>query len=292
MIVTYITPFPREDPPPNLHQVVLNYPDEVLPSKILNIENILSDKQNINLNRMMHFFFNVHEHALRHENVQKLMTDQNENFDVAVIEWLYAECGLPKYFEHYCASPASPASPDSNSEMDFEREPRSRTTVHYLSDESEPDLGSDDSNDEEEPLIRVNKAKTNSGSAPSQDASLAPTPTTSWRNAGAKKNILSNIQPDNKSIKSENSELSVEGDIDTPPISVKRKVQRPPPHLSLGLIVQPESVTHFSNLSNLLATMKAAYHTYSLKEEREFRVVLKGVPKEFLLKDVKTDLAQ
>ncbi|GBP42154.1 Ecdysteroid UDP-glucosyltransferase [Eumeta japonica] len=89
--VTYITPFPREDPPPNLHQVVLNYPDEVLPSKILNIENILSDKQNINLNRMMHFFFNVHEHALRHENVQKLMTAQNENFDVAVIEWLYGE---------------------------------------------------------------------------------------------------------------------------------------------------------------------------------------------------------
>ncbi|GBP42162.1 UDP-glucuronosyltransferase 2B15 [Eumeta japonica] len=90
--VTYITPFPREDPPPNLHQVVLNYPDEVLPSKILNMENILSDKPNINdLDKMLDFIFNVFEHALRHENVQKLMTDQNENFDVAVIEWLYGE---------------------------------------------------------------------------------------------------------------------------------------------------------------------------------------------------------
>ncbi|GBP02295.1 hypothetical protein EVAR_85396_1 [Eumeta japonica] len=36
--------------------------------------------------------------------------------------------------------------------------------------------------------------------------------------------------------------------------------------------------------------MKAAYHTYSLKEEREFRVVLKGVPKEFPLDEVKDDL--
>ncbi|GBP63268.1 hypothetical protein EVAR_89058_1 [Eumeta japonica] len=36
--------------------------------------------------------------------------------------------------------------------------------------------------------------------------------------------------------------------------------------------------------------MKAAYRIYSLKEEREFRVVPKGVPKEFSLEDVKTDL--
>ncbi|GBP08128.1 hypothetical protein EVAR_2921_1 [Eumeta japonica] len=36
--------------------------------------------------------------------------------------------------------------------------------------------------------------------------------------------------------------------------------------------------------------MKAAYHTYFLKEECEFRVVLRSVPKEFALEDVKTDL--
>ncbi|GBP94485.1 hypothetical protein EVAR_65845_1 [Eumeta japonica] len=35
--------------------------------------------------------------------------------------------------------------------------------------------------------------------------------------------------------------------------------------------------------------MKAAYRTYSLKEEREFRVVVKSVPKKFSLA-VKTDL--
>ncbi|GBP07991.1 hypothetical protein EVAR_91034_1 [Eumeta japonica] len=44
------------------------------------------------------------------------------------------------------------------------------------------------------------------------------------------------------------------------------------------------------NLSSLLATLKVAYHTYSLKEEREFRVVLRGVPKEIPTEEVKEDL--
>ncbi|GBP35326.1 hypothetical protein EVAR_20699_1 [Eumeta japonica] len=122
------------------------------------------------------------------------------------------ESGLLKDFEDYSSSPASP---DSDSEMNFEKEPKSMTTVHYASDESELDFGFEDSNSEEEPFIRVqsrkacrarleasgaitygsgflcyspaNKAKTNSGSSPSQDASLATTPTSSWRNAGVKK---------------------------------------------------------------------------------------------------------
>ncbi|GBP94486.1 hypothetical protein EVAR_65846_1 [Eumeta japonica] len=83
----------------------------------------------------------------------------------------------------------------------------SRTTVHYSSDKCKSDFGSDDSKGEEEPFTKVqsrkarparlvasgaitfgpgfqcyspdNKAKTKSGSTPSRDASLAPTPTPS-----------------------------------------------------------------------------------------------------------------
>ncbi|GBP76376.1 hypothetical protein EVAR_53651_1 [Eumeta japonica] len=33
-----------------------------------------------------------------------------------------------------------------------------------------------------------------------------------------------------------------------------------------GLKVQPDSISDFRNLTNLLATMKAAYHTYSLRK--------------------------
>ncbi|GBP15257.1 hypothetical protein EVAR_92255_1 [Eumeta japonica] len=31
--VTYVTPFPRKDPPPNLHQVVIEYPPEMEPGE-------------------------------------------------------------------------------------------------------------------------------------------------------------------------------------------------------------------------------------------------------------------
>ncbi|GBP19529.1 Nucleic-acid-binding protein from transposon X-element [Eumeta japonica] len=173
-----------------------------------------------------------------------------------------------------------------------------RTTVHYSSYESESDFGSDDSKGEEEPFTKVQsrkararqarliasgaitfgpgfqcyspaKAKTNSGSTPSSAASAAPTPTPSWGNTGAKKKLEQTIQTDIKSKKPKKPEIIVEddGDCSTP-------------------------APHFQNQTNLLATMKAAYHTYSLEEEREFRLVLKGVPKEFLLDEVKNDLVQ
>ncbi|GBP31348.1 hypothetical protein EVAR_13467_1 [Eumeta japonica] len=47
-----------------------------------------------------------------------------------------------------------------------------------------------------------------------------------------------------------------------------------------GLKLQAKTVVDFRNLQNLLVTQKFAFHTYSLKEEREIRVVLRGVPKE------------
>ncbi|GBP97659.1 Nucleic-acid-binding protein from transposon X-element [Eumeta japonica] len=45
-----------------------------------------------------------------------------------------------------------------------------------------------------------------------------------------------------------------------------------------GLKLQAKTVADFRNLQNLLVTQKFAFHTYSLKEEREIRVVLRGVP--------------
>ncbi|GBP58741.1 Nucleic-acid-binding protein from transposon X-element [Eumeta japonica] len=48
--------------------------------------------------------------------------------------------------------------------------------------------------------------------------------------------------------------------------------------------------THFRNLQNLFVTQGYAFHTYSLKEEREIRVVLKGVSREMPIDEVKEDL--
>ncbi|GBP23381.1 hypothetical protein EVAR_22239_1 [Eumeta japonica] len=122
-----------------------------------------------------------------------------------------------------------------------------------------------------------------------------------------------------KSKKPKKPETIVEDDVDSP-TPATRKEQKPP-LFSFGkrkiseirrqcelknivishtrnkknkeLKVQPDTISDFRNLTNLLATIKAAYHTYSLKEEREFRVVLKSVPKAFSLDEVKNDpLAQ
>ncbi|GBP36166.1 hypothetical protein EVAR_4310_1 [Eumeta japonica] len=57
-----------------------------------------------------------------------------------------------------------------------------------------------------------------------------------------------------------------------------------------GLKLQAKTVADFRNLQNLLVTQKFAFHTYSLKEEREIRVVLRGVPKEIPVNEVKEDL--
>ncbi|GBP09243.1 hypothetical protein EVAR_4097_1 [Eumeta japonica] len=56
-----------------------------------------------------------------------------------------------------------------------------------------------------------------------------------------------------------------------------------------GFKIQPATVPDFRKLSALLATLKIAYHIYSLKEERESRVDLRGVPKELPIEEVKED---
>ncbi|GBP13521.1 hypothetical protein EVAR_6875_1 [Eumeta japonica] len=52
-----------------------------------------------------------------------------------------------------------------------------------------------------------------------------------------------------------------------------------------GLKIQAATVPDFRHLSTAVA-----YHTYSLKKEREFRVVLRRVPKEIPIEEVKEDL--
>ncbi|GBP44703.1 Nucleic-acid-binding protein from transposon X-element [Eumeta japonica] len=57
-----------------------------------------------------------------------------------------------------------------------------------------------------------------------------------------------------------------------------------------GLKLQAKTIADFRNLQNLLVTLKISFHTYSLKEEQEIRVVLRGVPKELPVDEVKEDL--
>ncbi|GBP63496.1 hypothetical protein EVAR_49549_1 [Eumeta japonica] len=57
-----------------------------------------------------------------------------------------------------------------------------------------------------------------------------------------------------------------------------------------GLKIQPVVIPDFRNLSVLFAKLNVAYHSYFLKEEREFCVVLPGESKELPIEEVKEDL--
>lgn len=59
---------------------------------------------------------------------------------------------------------------------------------------------------------------------------------------------------------------------------------------SQGVRVQVPTSTDFRNLTSLLAARAVEYHTYALEEERKLRVVIKGIPKEISVDDVKADL--
>ncbi|GBP15238.1 UDP-glucuronosyltransferase 2B13 [Eumeta japonica] len=90
--VTYITPYPRKDPPPNLNQVVIEYPPEIQFSNLFSIEKILNNEISFkDFGLMFRWFFGYAEHFLNHENVQRLMNDKNQSFDLAIIEWLFLE---------------------------------------------------------------------------------------------------------------------------------------------------------------------------------------------------------
>ncbi|GBP78310.1 Nucleic-acid-binding protein from transposon X-element [Eumeta japonica] len=66
-----------------------------------------------------------------------------------------------------------------------------------------------------------------------------------------------------------------------------RKTSRTKPE---GLKLQAKTVADFRNLQNLLVTQSYVFHTYSLKEEREIRVVLRGVLRDIPVDAVKEDL--
>ncbi|XP_026735538.1 UDP-glucuronosyltransferase 2B15-like [Trichoplusia ni] len=89
--VTYITPVPIKKPHPNLRQVDVssNFENFVFTStldfkKVMNKEVDLKD-----MFTMYHLMLKVAEKGVNHKNVQKLIMDPSEQFDLVIAEWLY-----------------------------------------------------------------------------------------------------------------------------------------------------------------------------------------------------------
>ncbi|GBP15260.1 hypothetical protein EVAR_92257_1 [Eumeta japonica] len=91
-MVTYVTPFPRKDPPPNLHQVVIEYPPEMDPVHYFTIEMIMNKEVDVkDLSWMFNLFYKIYEYFIKYETVQNLINDHKQTFDLAIIEWLFIE---------------------------------------------------------------------------------------------------------------------------------------------------------------------------------------------------------
>ncbi|GJQ83750.1 hypothetical protein Trydic_g6782 [Trypoxylus dichotomus] len=59
-----------------------------------------------------------------------------------------------------------------------------------------------------------------------------------------------------------------------------------------GIKLFPETAADFRRLRNLLDGKKVQYHTFSLKEDKQLKVVLGGIPKEIPVEEVENELIQ
>ncbi|XP_049885628.1 UDP-glucosyltransferase 2-like [Pectinophora gossypiella] len=90
--VTYITPFPLTNPHPNLRQVDVNSIKENFPVDSVNIKALMhKEVQFADDDSIFLAVFNLAKSAVMHKDVQTLLNDPTQQFDVVVAEWMYNE---------------------------------------------------------------------------------------------------------------------------------------------------------------------------------------------------------
>ncbi|XP_049866947.1 UDP-glucosyltransferase 2-like isoform X2 [Pectinophora gossypiella] len=90
--VTYITPFPKKDAPSNLHYVDVSGNLDSFPAHLSNLKSVI-DKE-ISPNNIKEFFLfltNLSKITFENVNVQKLINDPNQKFDLVIVEWMFSE---------------------------------------------------------------------------------------------------------------------------------------------------------------------------------------------------------
>ncbi|KAL0868324.1 hypothetical protein ABMA27_007848 [Loxostege sticticalis] len=101
--VTYITPHLMKDPPKQLRQVDVSSNINLFGETLshLSFEKVIKKEVNLRDTRAwVEVIDEIANQTLWHPNVQKLMLDTNEQFDLVIAEWLYTElyCGFATVF--------------------------------------------------------------------------------------------------------------------------------------------------------------------------------------------------
>ncbi|CAH0678019.1 unnamed protein product [Spodoptera exigua] len=90
--VTYVTPIEYKNPPPNLRQIDVSSNFNALPSDKINIK-ILMEAPTPSGHRkfVKMLMINLVKKTLEHENIQRLLNDTNEHFDVVIVEHMFSD---------------------------------------------------------------------------------------------------------------------------------------------------------------------------------------------------------
>ncbi|XP_026332314.1 UDP-glucuronosyltransferase 2B9-like [Hyposmocoma kahamanoa] len=102
--VTYITPFVKDKPHPNLRQIDVKAEKKHFPN-VLNITEILNNKTPLqDINFIFGMMLNLSRNILHNENVQRLIDDPSQHFDLVIGEWMFstAYCGFGVVFDCPC----------------------------------------------------------------------------------------------------------------------------------------------------------------------------------------------
>ncbi|XP_050682422.1 UDP-glucosyltransferase 2-like isoform X2 [Leptidea sinapis] len=90
--VTYITPFPPKNPPNNTKVIDVSDNNKTFKGDLLNLQNMMSKRADINsMYVMIDVCLEVLRSTVANHNVQNMLRDPTQKFDVVISEWLYAE---------------------------------------------------------------------------------------------------------------------------------------------------------------------------------------------------------
>ncbi|KAJ8709294.1 hypothetical protein PYW07_009120 [Mythimna separata] len=87
--VTYIRTFEYKNPPPNLRQIDVSSNIATLPVGLINIQRIM-DKV-VPTSNHYDYVKKMAARTVENKNVQRLINDPNEHFDVVIVEWMFSE---------------------------------------------------------------------------------------------------------------------------------------------------------------------------------------------------------
>ncbi|KOB69154.1 UDP-glucosyltransferase [Operophtera brumata] len=88
--VSYITPFPKKDPHPKLTQIDVSSNMKLIPEGMMNIQSIMDGKVDMDHAVLLFIMNHIAGTTLEHENVQKVIGDQTQHFDLVIVEWILA----------------------------------------------------------------------------------------------------------------------------------------------------------------------------------------------------------